>query len=236
MDTELWDFICFIEEFYLECKYFPSLDEIKEHNKTSPEEASSFILSPIFIKNMEARGIDINQTYSRAHHSFRKRRSGDAGRLSDIQLATISLVTNPIDRRSVPEKLKELGVSPQRYNGWKKNARFWDYLQQRSSELMGEAVPEVREVIARRAAMGDMRFTKLFLEMTGEFTGVENKSQNDIKLVVMQLVEVVQRHVKDPATLQAIARDFQAITSPQDGSQNPLNQSRAIHGQVLNSG
>jgi hypothetical protein len=216
--TELeWDVVCFVEQFWRENKFFPPDETIAEVLNVDPQDITVVLASEVVKKNFLARSIDIDiidpPNKSNRHAQQFKYGRGASKVLSDIQLAAASVVLNPLDRRSISDKLKPLGVSIGQYNHWKKNPSFKRYLEQQGSELFADHMPEVDAALVNQAATGNIRATKLLYEVSGRYRpGVANDIDN-IKLLIIRLTEVLQKHVKDPIVLQAIAEDIQEITS-----------------------
>lgn len=219
-----WDFVCFVDQFWRENNCFPSQEEIEEGLVISQTEIAFHFESEAVLKHITARGIDPTQTKDPNTTKAKSKRRGQLGRLTDIQLATASLVLNPSDRRSLKEKLDALGVSPATYNGWKKNKVFMDYLSKQGEQLFGENMPEVHNALTTRATQGDIRATKLLYEVTGRWRGVQQDNQGDVKMLLIALIEILQKHVKDPVVLQAIAADIQLAQISVQAGANQINQ------------
>lgn len=128
--------------------------------------------------------------------------------LSPKQLALANALLNLNDRRSNKKKLEDCKVSPAEYANWRKSAVFNDYLRERSEEVLQGGITEAHMALVDSASSGDMSAIKLLYEITGRHS--PNSQQNvNIKTMLVRVIEAVQRHVTDPATLQAIAADIQ---------------------------
>ena len=174
-------------------------------------------MAQIVKKNFTARSIDIEvidpPNKSNRHAQQFKYGRGASKVLSDIQLAAASVVLNPLDRRAISEKLKPLGVSIGQYNQWKKNPSFKRYLEQQGSELFGEHMPEIDAALVSQATSGNTRATKLLYEVSGRYRPGAANDIDNVKLLIIRLTEILQRHIKDPGVLQAIAEEIQDVTS-----------------------
>lgn len=213
-----WDFICFCEQFWRENKCFPSEAEIRLELKIKALDVKAFLGNEIVKKHLTARGIDWHletPTETKANEN----RSGRGRRLSDIQLAVASTILNPADRRSLTSKLESLGVSPATYAGWKKSKAFMDYMANQSEELFGEAMPEVHNMLAVKAQQGDAKAMKLFYEISGRWRGTQNEGTENVRMLIIKFIEILQKHIDDPAVMANIARDIQLIAS---GDSQPI--------------
>jgi hypothetical protein len=202
-----WDLINYAEEFWHEFKAFPSYRDIKENVEgfTTEEEIENELYSPAVHIRLVNRGIDYSKPITETKHN--------PSRLSDKQLAVINTVLNVADKRSLQQKLKDLNVSTATYYGWKKQPRFAKYLRDRSEELFGDNMPEVHKSLADRAVSGDTRAIKLFYEVSGRHTGIDKTEVANMRLLIVRLIEVLQRHLDDD-TMRAVAREIGALTGP----------------------
>lgn len=213
IEPDEWDFICFADQFWRENSAFPSDREIEEGTGFNATKTAIMLASELVQKHLNARGIDPDQTKNPQQSSAGRKRKGPAGRLSDLQLAAVSSVLNPADSRSLERKLEVLGISPTTYNGWKNNPVFLKFLTSQGEMLFGENMPEVHNALTTRAVRGDIRATKLLYEVTGFYRPNQQDVQSDTKMMVIRLIEILQKHVKDPVILQAIAEDIQMVQS-----------------------
>lgn len=209
--TEEWDFVCFSDQFWRENGCFPNEEEIEIGLGKNQTEIAFLLDSEVVKKHLKVRGVDWEQTNPINGTKASDKRKGSAKRLSDIQLAAVSLILNPMDNRTIKEKLESLGVSPSTYNNWKKGRIFMDYLTKQGEMIFSEAMPEVHNSVASRATRGDLRAAKLLYEVTGRWRGVQQEDTTDVKMLVIRLIEILQRRIDDPILLQQIAQDIQEV-------------------------
>lgn len=132
----------------------------------------------------------------------------DASALTPEQIATISVLANIADTRPMNVKLVALGVTPEQLNGWMSDPTFNRSLAARADETLGNIYPEAVNSLNRRVKQGNTTALKFYFELTGR---AQTPEQINLRLAMQHLIESVQKHVKDPDVLQAIARDFQAV-------------------------
>lgn len=229
-----WDIICFAEQYWRANKCFPSFGEFAAEFNMTQHEAMGELRDETIRKHLAARGIDWDQE-TPTETSANSRRTGRAKRLSDIQVAAVSTILNPADRRSVNSKLESLGIPASTYQGWKKSKLFMDYMTQQGEELFGENMPEVHNALTTRAIEGDTRAIKQLYEVSGRYRPGQNDNLNNVKMMIIKLVEVVQSHVTDPEVLQKIAADFHRITENEMSGVETQNISKGTPSIVANA-
>lgn len=131
-----------------------------------------------------------------------------AGQLSSEQVAAVSLITNIADTRPTAAKLAGIGVTAEEYNGWLSNPTFKQELTNRADEILDNVYPEAQAALAKKVKNGDVNALKFYYEITGRASSPESIN---LKLTVVKLIEAVQKHVKDPAVLQAIASEINGV-------------------------
>lgn len=132
--------------------------------------------------------------------------------LTSEQMAAILSVTNYLDKRSQASKLKALGITNQQWQGWLVNPKFKQYLHNTSSSTFNDALHTAQEGLMRKVEAGDVNAVKFYMEMTGRYTESGGQVEN-LKVIISRLIEVIQRHIKDPEQLRAISTDFNTVLS-----------------------
>jgi hypothetical protein len=215
-----WNIISAVEEFWNRERFFPGSKILSEMTKLPEDFVMEVMTSGKFDKRFEALGIDKDSIPV----TQKKDIDRNSARLTSLQLALASCLLNPMDQRSRSQKLKDLGILPITFNGWMKNEKFTKYLSDRADEMFSDMMPLAKDALIRKVMKGDLGALKLYMEMKGQY-GKQNEGIQDFKLLVNRLIESIQRHVKDPAIVQAIAEDFKSITDP-----SPVIRSEIIHG------
>lgn len=131
-----------------------------------------------------------------------------SGGFSDKQIAALALITNFADRRPSDAKLAGIGVTAEMYNGWMQDPAFKRELQSRADSILDNVYPEAQAALAKRVASGDVNALKFYYEITGR---AQSPEAINIKMTMARLIEAVQKHVKDPEVLQAIAQELQGV-------------------------
>jgi hypothetical protein len=208
-----------VEEFWSRERFFPGTSEIVSMTHLPEKVVTEVMTSGRFDTRWEKLGIDTGALPLAKQRELGKNES----RLTDKQIALASVLLNPLDKRSQTQKLKDLGIQPVTFNGWMKSKKFTDYMAQQSEMLFGDIMPLARDALLRKVMKGEVGAIKLYMEMRGEY-GKNNDAQNDFRLLVNRLVEVIQQHVRDPKVLQAIAEEIKLLTNPP-----PVARGEVVH-------
>lgn len=128
--------------------------------------------------------------------------------LSDAQLSAILLIVDIHDRRTIPAKLKSLGISSQTWQGWMKDPYFKKFLHNLSSKNFEDALHVAQQGLLSSVERGDVNAIKYWNELTGR--AVSPEIQN-ARVLISRLAQVIQTHIKDPDLLMAISRDFEKV-------------------------
>lgn len=130
--------------------------------------------------------------------------------LTEEQVTAVSLILDWTDHRSHNTKLRSIGVTPTKYQGWLKNPVFKEYLHSLSAQSLDDALNVAHEGLVKATAKGDVNAIKFYMELTGRFSSDTGQSQN-FRVMIQRMVETIQRHVKDQDTIRLIAADFEVI-------------------------
>lgn len=177
------------ESFWHKHNRYPKPDEIMGKYNFTLEQVNLLNASPFWQKSCERRGIRFNPV---------------AG-LDVRQVAAISLITNFSDRRSIPAKCAALNITEEELNGWYADPLFKAELAERTDAVMSNSFPEVQASLIRQIQKGNFPAIKFYYEITGR---AQTPEQINLKVAILKLQEAVQKHVKDPEVLSAIANEL----------------------------
>ena len=188
------DLITYIEQYWFTNNAYPSDSTLKRY-------ATRVSLSFERIKEIEkklepylgARGV-INRTDSR---------------LTDQQLAAVNLMVNFMDKRPLHKKLKALGISATKWQGWQRDKTFSKYLKFMTEEMLNINMTAVNDGLLNAAEAGNVRAAQFVYEITGRYK--KDSPVANIQLLIVQIIEVIQKHVHDPETLRGISSDFEEL-------------------------
>jgi hypothetical protein len=182
-----------VEEYWLRKHVFPPVDQLKGFFPNF--DLTKSLTNETFLSALDNRGISLPQANSK---------------LSSEQLASIALLSNFRDPRTPTAKLRSIGVSWTKWNGWMRDKHFKEYMQDLCAVNFNDSLDIVQTGILKAAEKGNVDAAKFFLEVTGRYTPQSQEVAN-LKLVLSRILETIQIHVKDPETLRAIANDFEKV-------------------------
>lgn len=201
MTQDEWDILCYIEQHWMQRGQFPSLRTISNKTGRSQIDVTYALKNPVVQTALESRGIEWQPVPSDT--------------LKPDQIATIQVLLDITDKRSIKEKLKSLGVTSARYYGWKKQPKFMEAYRAASEAMYGESLPEVHRSVIQEAINGSYNHQKLMLAISGRWDEKKRDEQMNVRYVLMKVLEILQVHVDNPETLNAIAGEFEAILNPE---------------------
>jgi hypothetical protein len=114
------------------------------------------------------------------------------------------------DKRSLQTKLKEIGVSTTQWYAWMKDPKFKEFVLSNSTKDFEESLHLAQQGLIRAIDRGETHAIKFYYELTGRHDS-NTSSVGNIKVVLAQIIEAIQRHVKDPEVLRSISNDFDII-------------------------
>lgn len=206
-DWEL-DAVLYIERVHSSTGLVPGDADIIEYLTTTKDYESELIqitrlkANELFKKSMESRGIVVNyDRYSQLNKVYD---------LTPRQMAAASVMMNLVDRRSNEKKLRDIGVSTEEWSNWIQDAQFAEYLRERSEVLINNSVHEAHVGLLRGVQQGNTASIKLYYELTGRYNPQEEQTVN-IRLVIGRVLEAIQKHVRDPEKLNALAVEMSQI-------------------------
>lgn len=160
--------------------------------------------------------------------------------LTDQQMTVANVLLDVHDKRSRLKKLTELGVSTNEYNLWLRDPVYRAYALSRAEDLLVQNQSVAHLSLINRVEQGDLGAIKYFNSMTGRFretsgiggnSGVNVTVNTGTNALLIEVVEIIQRHVTDPAVLDAIASDILALTKGEVKQREPVT-STAFRGEL----
>lgn len=202
------DTVHYIERYHGVTGAVPSDDDIIEYLKftkrvpgINSESVESLKANDLFKASMDSRGIVINTDVGEL-----KETSG----LTAKQMAAAAVMLNYTDRRSDEKKLRDIGVSTEEFSTWMQDTGFAKYMRDRSELLVSNTVHEAHMGLLRGVRQGNTASIKLYYEMTGRYNA-DQENQVNIRALIGQVLEAIQKHVRDPDTLNMLAVELSAI-------------------------
>jgi len=176
--------------------HVPTLEEVAQHLKLSQVTVNYSLQRKPVIKALETRGIPFRQ------HT--------QSELTATQVATAITMMNFSDVRSNPEKLDQLGINPQQYDAWLKDPQFKNLIDSLVDQNLANIKPIAITELTKKINAGDFNAIKYYLDTTG---AMQNNDAPQSEQLLRMLIEIIQKHVKDPVIIMAIAQDIKLASA-----------------------
>ncbi len=215
--------VLYIEHYHSTTGLIPSDADIIGHIQThsmslGPLELNNLKSNHLFKASLESRGITVNYDPNKQLR--------DVTTLTARQMAAASVMMNLVDRRSNEKKLRDLGISTEEWTNWTQDARFTEYLRERSEVMINNSVHEAHIGLMRGVNQGNTASIKLYYELTGRYNPNEENNVN-IRMVIGRVLEAIQKHIRDPEVLNALAVEMSQIAIE---SGSPVAKNTSIAG------
>lgn len=172
----------------------PSITEVHDFWPRIPTKTySAIFVTPEFRQALQYRGIELDV---------------DSG-LSIEQSMLLHKLTDYSDSRPLGAKLRELGIPMPRYLAWMNQPLFKQSYHVRTEAHFKDAADLALNKLIQNADSGDQRAIEKILEITGRFNPQQQQIE-DVKRVVVSVIEAVIRNVPDAELRKAILDDVQA--------------------------
>lgn len=148
-----------------------------------PVQVTSLLGTPKMLSALEDRGIP----------------AGDVNTgLTGEQLYAIQVMVDPSGALTPWAKLKRLGITFAKWEGWLKQPAFARYYSELSEKIMSGSVPNALTRLNQLADSGDLKAIQLLLQLTGRIKP-EQASVTDFARLVDVVLEAVQSNVSNDA-------------------------------------
>jgi hypothetical protein len=211
------ELLTFFQQEWLLHGAVPSRDKCVSAGVCEPQFYTSCVNSPSFRTAMDVRGISTKSIVSDGPA---------ASALTERQLICANTMLDLRDNRSQKKKLTELGIPTQTYEAWLRDPAYQSYIRTRSELMLPDNQHESHLALLDRVRSGDVNAIKYFNEITGRFTPASAQPQINVGEMLMSVLEILQRHIKDPEVLSGVGEDLMALGA------GLSNNSRQVAGPV----
>lgn len=198
LSDTLFRAVNFIEQFWWEHSELPSLALIEQKAGITKQESETFWKNDDVIESLRKRNLDPEVINNHTEILTRE------------QLIVANMVLNIADKRSIREKLKDVGIKPAAYQAWMNDPTFVGYVRRRAEQLFNTADSKARLALVEGIEAGDFQSTKLYLEMRGLYNPRVDINLN-VEQVLVRVVDIIARHVDDAVVLEAIATEIEGL-------------------------
>jgi hypothetical protein len=199
----------YVEQVFWETGLCPTPERVAEDLSTRREFVSKAYANETFRTQLAARGIDTEGLVT-VGKLIQESRA-----LSAKQIICANLMLNLHDKRSEREKLAYIQVSSQQYHAWLRQPAFVEFLRKRGEALFSSSDFHAYKSLINNVKAGDNKSLELFFRMRGIYRPELNININ-IESVLVQVIETISRHVKDPAVINAIANELDNIIDAEE--------------------
>lgn len=167
-------------------------EDLQVRTGVAPGTIATVLSSAEFKYALRLRGIEPNAT----------------GLTTEQDYALLTL-TDPSDGKTLPQKLRALGLSYAKYRAWLKQPAFRMQMEKMTGDLLHNNIDSLVQ-LESLANQGDLGAIKYKHELNGLYD--PNKQNNIDAMALMSLIfEVVARNVKDPVALEGVGKELGEI-------------------------
>ncbi len=206
-------------------KYYELQWMLRSHIPT-PAEVTSYLRDKCKIKRPNIRETSVKYYLTRApvRRALKERgipfETYSQEELTGDQQAAALAVMNFADTRPVAEKLDQLGILPATYYGWLNDPNFRNFVQNLADQNLINVDPIAKTEFAKKVTEGEWNAIKFYMENTGV---LKNNDTPQSEVVILKIVEILQKHIQDANILSAIANDMIAAFSNRTLSATPAH-------------
>lgn len=204
------EFLNFLEQYWFEYGLIPTGDRAVELGIPKDLYESSF-KSAEFRKDCLERGISLKGLPAVGNGT---KAEWQNYMLTEEQLTVANVLLDMTDTRSAKKKLQDLGVSTAKYQAFLKDPGFQNYIRARAENALGDNQHEAHLALIDRVRSGDMGAIKYFNELTGRYVPARGDEAMNVTMVLIRVLEIIQRFVSDAKVQEAIAQEFLKLSEP----------------------
>lgn len=138
--------------------------------------------------------------------------------LTSEQNYMLLILTNPNEKRSFDQCLRDAGVTWVTYKAWMRQPLFGGIVRQLSQQGLQDWETVANNSLMKKVESGDVRALEFYYRMTGIYD--PNATQErDFQGIMAGVIDIIQRNVNDPVALKNIADGIKHLMS--GGSSGP---------------
>lgn len=195
--------LSYMEQVFWETGFVPTNEKIAEDLKIPLNKLVRSYDNPDFKQAAAARGLDLEPDKS-------------SKALEPRQVLLANMMMNILDKQTLREKLKQIGVSPQTYQAWRRQPAFQNYLKKRAEQIFNDSDTEAYLGLAKAVQSGDLNAIKFHMEVRGVYNP---RVQVDINIeqVLVRVVDIVAKFV-EPSVLEQIGNELDSVLGSNNAS------------------
>ena len=121
---------------------------------------------------------------------------------------------NPMNLKTPQVLAKQMKISVNELDGWMRQKEFAAAFTAKSADNLKTYIPIADKALGDLVQQGDMKAITFLNQLTGRFDP-NAKANLDVPALLMQVQDIILRHVLDPAVKRNIARELIALANGQ---------------------
>lgn len=142
---------------------------------------------------------------------------------------------NPMNLKTPQVLAKQMKITTMELDGWLRQKEFAKAMSTKAQENLEKYIPMADQALGQLVQSGDMKAITFLNQLTGRFDA--NRAGGvDIMSLMMQVQDVILRHVREPEVKRNIARELIAIAngqSPMAALPEPVSDTIDIEAEVI---
>lgn len=148
--------------------------------------------------------------------------------LSLRQETFLQAYLNPMNLKPPQVLAKQQGIKATELDGWMRDKHFAEAMSAKAEENLRKYIPIADQALGQMVQQGDMKAIQFLNQLTGRFDP-NSRGNVDIVALLMAVQDIVLRHVREPETKRAIARELIALAQGNSlGAPRPELEEAAI--------
>lgn len=142
---------------------------------------------------------------------------------------------NPLNLKPPQVLAKQLKISMTELDGWMRQKEFAKAMSAKAQENLEKYIPMADQALGQLVQQGDMKAITFLNQLTGRFDP-NKQGVIDIASVMMQVQDVILRHVRDPEVKRNIARELIMIAngqSPMAAIPEPVSDTIEVEAETI---
>ncbi len=119
---------------------------------------------------------------------------------------------NPMNLKPPTVLAKQMKISLSELDGWMRDKHFASAFSAKSEDNLKKYLPIADQVLGQMVQSGDMKAITFLNQLTGRFDP-NARANLDVPALLMQVQDIILRHVRDPITKRNIARELVALAT-----------------------
>lgn len=121
---------------------------------------------------------------------------------------------SPVNLKPIQTIAKQLKITTNELDGWMRQKEFAGAMSAKSADNLKAYIPMADKALGDLVQQGDMKAIQFLNQLTGRFDP-NAKQQIDLPAILLQVQDIILRHVTDGPTKRNIARELIALATGQ---------------------